>query len=340
MMVEASVSLKSPKVAVVGCGYWGRNIVRSLAQLDALAAICEENDIKAQAISKEFEVPNLSYHDILKDETIQGIMIATPTATHFPLAQAALQAKKHVFIEKPLARNTQEAIALVEEAQKAQCFVMVGHLLHYHPAFIALQHLIKAGELGDILTITAHRLGLGKLWREESVLWDYLPHDFSMILGLMGAPIEAVAAEEILNLSPTVADSIRVTLKFENGKRASAYASRLNPQKEHKLTVIGTKAMAVFEDTTDWENKLKVLPYQLKEGILTRDISVSEMETVKLEPAEPLKVECAHFIDCIKNGALPKTSVLEGLAVLQILEAADTALKQQRKSHSIAPSLN
>lgn len=328
----------SPRVALIGCGAWGRNIARNLAGLGALAAVCDSDAAAASAAAHRAEIRALEA--ILADATIDAVAIATPAATHAALAARALAGGKHVFVEKPLALDVAEAERLVAQAGATRRVLMVGHLMRHHPAFAALLDLVRAGRLGALSYIHARRLNLGRIRREEDILWSFAPHDVSMILALAGAPPGHVAAHGVAVLNPEVADVTTTQLAFPGGLRAEIHVSWLNPFKEQRLVVVGERGMAVLDDGQDWDRKLVLYPHRIgwQGGLPVAEPASGE--PVPVAPAEPLTAELRHFLDCVATGAAPLTDGAEGLAVLRVLAAASAALRPREGIHpsvEIAP---
>lgn len=327
-----------PRVALIGCGAWGRNIARNLAALGALAAVSDPDDAAAAAAAHGAPVRDTAA--MLADPQVDAVAIATPAATHATLAAAALAAGKHVFVEKPLALDVTEAERLVAQAGAAGRVLMVGHLMRHHPAFAALLDLVRDGRLGPLSYIHARRLNLGRIRREEDILWSFAPHDISMILALAGTFPERVAAQGVAVLNPEVADVTTTQLAFPGGLRAEIHVSWLNPVKEQRLVVVGAGGMAVLDDGAPWERKLVLYPHRIawQGGLPVAEPASGE--PVALNPAEPLAVELRHFLDCVATGTTPLTDGAEGLAVLRVLAAASAALRPREGIHpsvEIAP---
>lgn len=238
------------KIAVIGAGYWGKNLVRNFNELGVLSCICDNSTNTQQAFSDQY--PNVSvtdsYNSILNNESISGIAIATPAETHFEMVREALINGKHVFVEKPLALTEKEGIELDKLANDNKKVLMVGHLLQYHPAIVKLKQLVADGELGKIQYIYSNRLNLGKIRREENILWSFAPHDISVILSLAGEMPEKVNCSGANYLHPQVADVTLSSLSFPSGIRAHIFVSWLHPYKEQKLVVVGDRKMALFND--------------------------------------------------------------------------------------------
>ncbi len=313
------------KISVVGCGYWGKNLVRNFSELGTLTSVCDVNEEFSKAESELYNVPYLNLEQLLKSE-VDGVAIAAPAEQHFNLAQKSLKAGKHTFVEKPLSLNVEEARKLCDLALAVDRILMVGHLLQYHPAFGELKQLIAMGNLGRLQHIYSNRLSLGKFRNEENILWSFAPHDISMILGLAGDLPETVYATGACHLNPRIHDVTTTHLSFKNGLKAHIFVSWLHPYKEQKLVVVGDRGMAVFDDGLAWGEKLKLYPHQVAWINGLPHPEKAEVINVPIETSEPLKLECQHFIDCIKNKQKPLTDGFEGLHVLQVLDAAQQSL--------------
>ena len=318
------------RIAVLGCGYWGKNIVRSFDELGALAAISDPDTRTASEISEKFGVSALPFQEILDDPSIQGVVIAAPAEQHYALAKTALRAGKNVFVEKPIALSLDNAREMSRLAQERGLVLMVGHLLQYHPVFEKLKELADSGVLGRILYIYSNRLNLGKFRHKENVLWSFAPHDISMILALTGEEPERVLATGLSYLHKTLADVTTTHLSFPSGIEASILVSWLHPFKEQKLTVVGDKAMAVFNDGLPWGEKLQIFKHHIKWNNGSPAPVKAEGEFIEVPQDEPLKRECAHFLEAIANCARPRTDAEEGLRVLKVLQAAQQSLQNGR----------
>jgi UDP-2-acetamido-3-amino-2,3-dideoxy-glucuronate N-acetyltransferase len=316
-------------VAVVGCGYWGKNLVRVFHALRALHMVCETD--KALLMELQRQYPDIlasnSYQEVLSDPQVRAVVLATPAETHATLAREALQAGKDLFVEKPLALDYRQAKELVELVDKRGAILMVGHLLEYHPAVVQLQALVQNGELGALSYIYSNRLNLGKVRREENILWSFAPHDIAVLLRLAGdLPVE-VSAFGGAYLQPQIADVTLTALRFADGLRAHVFVSWLHPYKEQKLVVVGDKKMAVFDDVIK-DGKLKIYDKRIEwVGEQPRPKQVSET-TLYLPEAEPLRLECEHFVQCIDKRTQPRTDGASGLRVLQVLETAQRSLNE------------
>lgn len=338
--MSAEYNYNNIKVAVIGCGNWGKNLARVFHQLGALYAVCDTEPTKATTLSKKYNVPHASLEKLLINKEINAIAIATPSSTHYEIGMLCLKANKHLFIEKPLALKVKDAITLENQAKNQNRVLMVGHLLQYHGVFAAVKQLNMSGSLGKLQQIYSHRCNFGKYRTEESVLWDFTPHDISMILSLVGEMPYQVMATSANHLEHTVIDSVDIHLNFHGNIQAKCFASWIHPYKEQRLIVIGNKAMAVFDDCQPWESKLRLHHYPAEWNDGLPQPFHSQFENISLPITEPLFNECSHFLQCVANSALPITSGAEGINVITILEAATQSLTtQQCVSLPLPPTL-
>jgi UDP-2-acetamido-3-amino-2,3-dideoxy-glucuronate N-acetyltransferase len=269
-----------------------------------------------------------SFEDALVDSSVKGVAIATPAETHHPLTLAVLRAGKHVFVEKPLALTVDQGQEILDESKKAGKILMVGHLLHYHACIKKMLEMVSSGALGRLQYITSNRLNLGKIRREENSLWSFAPHDLSVILALAANQLpEQVRCVGEAWLTKGIADTTLTTLRFSGGLRAHVFVSWLNPFKEQKLTVVGSDAMLVMDDTRPWGEKLILhrKPIVWSTGQIPVPTKAPG-EAVLVPETEPLKEECSHFLECINSGVVPRTDGSEGLRVLAVLQAAQLSL--------------
>jgi predicted dehydrogenase len=316
-------------IAHIGYGYWGKNLARNFAELGVLAAVVDFDPKAAKAGADAFGVRASTFDEVLADSSIDGVSLASPATQHFVQAKAALEVGKHVFVEKPLALDVKDAETLAAIAGKVGRTLMVGHLLQYHPVYVRLRELVEAGELGKLQYIYSNRLSLGKFRIEENVLWSFAPHDISMILGLIGEEPASVTAQGSIAYTPGIADMVTVQMHFAGGPSAHVQASWMHPFKEQRLVVIGDKAMAVFEDSTpDWDAKLKLYRHTIDTSGPVPSPVKAEAEAIIVPKGEPLKAECAHFVDCIDKKLQPRTDGAEGVRVLKVLARAEAALKE------------
>jgi len=317
------LSSQEASVAVVGCGYWGKHLVRNFHRLGALTAVCDVSSTGSETASNLApEAPLNGLEEILGSD-VSGVVIATPAETHYDLAGRALMAGKDVFVEKPMALTYEQGAHLVRLAEDSKAILMVGHVLEYHPAIVQTLDLVKRGELGRVHYISSHRLNLGKIRREENILWSFAPHDIAIILRLMGRMPFQVAAYGGSYVQPNIADVTVTHLLFDNGVRAHIYVSWLHPFKEQRLVIIGSKKMASFDDVTK-----QLLLYdqrvELQEG---QPVPIKgDGERVSFSDVEPLLLECQAFLSAIVTRRPPVTDGRSGLQVLQVLEAAQRSL--------------
>ncbi len=316
------------KVAVLGSGYWGRNLVRVFHELGTLTAVADASGDALAEVTRKYPGTRVesSAAPLLADQAIEGVAIATPAETHFALAKAALEAGKHVFVEKPLALRVHEAESLIALGQRAGRTLMVGHLLRYHPAVRRLKELCLQGELGKIEYVYSNRLNLGKVRREENALWSFAPHDVSVLLQLFESMPLQVSAVGGTYLQPNIADVSLSNLLFDAGARAHIFVSWLHPFKEQKLVVVGEKKMAVFDDVALAD---KLTLYDKSIELVGGRFMARRPEGVPVsyEWSEPLRNECDHFLECARTGATPETDGREGLRVLLVLQACQKSLQ-------------
>lgn len=315
------------KVAVVGCGHWGKNLVRNFAELGALAAVVDPDPTLAAAQAERHGVPAHGYDEALADPEIAAVVIAAPAVLHAGLAREALLAGKHTYVEKPLALDVDEAAALCDLAEERGLTLMVGHLLQYHPAFLELKRLVAAGDLGRLRYVYSNRLNFGRFRREENALWSFAPHDISMILSLVGSEPDSVTATGSTYLHKTIADVTTTHLSFPGGEAAHVFVSWLHPVKEQKLVVVGEAGMAVFDDGQPWESKLVLYPHRIDWQDGLPQPSKADAKPVAITQDEPLKLECQHFLDSYAAGRTPRTDGREGVRVLRVLQAAQRDLE-------------
>lgn len=320
-------------IAHVGHGYWGKNLARNFHELGHLAAVVDPDAKAAEAAANAYGVRALSFEAALADPGIDAVSLASPAVLHFAQAKAALEAGKHIYVEKPLALDIADAEELCALAAARGRILMVGHLLQYHPVYLALRRMVEAGELGRLHHIYSNRLSLGKFRTEENVLWSFAPHDISMILGLVGEEPDAVSAQGTAAFTSGISDLVSAQMRFPGGTRAHVLVSWMHPFKEQRLVVIGEKAMAVFEDSQpSWEDKLLLYPHGIdRSGAVPNPIK-ADAQRVVVEKAEPLKEECRHFVKSIETGSSVRTDGREGLSVLRVLAAAEHALVENLNS--------
>ena len=339
----------SVTIACVGAGNWGRNLVRVFAGLPGvrLKMICDASEAIRGGLQSQF--PGIAieadYAAVLADPEIEAVVLAVPAVDHFDTARQALEAGKHVYVEKPIALSFDHARQLTEMAEQRGLRLMVGHLMEYHPALKVLRALVDSGELGEILYLYSERVNLGVVRKDENALWSLAPHDISMILHLVGAEPESVSARGACYLQEGIEDVVFANLRFADGKMAQIQVSWLDPHKVRMLTVVGTKKMVVFDDM---ESAEKVRVYdkaaERQGGTGPRYENYGESITLRfgdiviphVNPAEPLRLECQHFIDCVQSGETPVSDGRDGMRVVRVLEAAQRSLEADGRPSQLA----
>ncbi len=329
------MSSKNFTVAVIGCGAWGKNLVRNFHQLGALGAISDSSLQVQKNVSEKYNVPALSIDEILADKNIDALVIAVPAELHYEISLRALNADKHVFVEKPITLKIEHAQQLINIAREKNKTLMVGHLLQYHPAFLKLKEMVRGGELGNIRYIYSRRLSAGKIRVQENVLYSLAPHDISMVLALVGDEPEKVVGFGADCLTPNISDFASVQMEFANGIKAHIEVSWLNPFKEQRLVVVGEKAMVEFDDQADWDNKLKIYRHRIKTINGEPVIEKAEPEAIAVAVGEPLKNECEHFLKSCQNGETPYTDGKEAMMVLKILQKGDALCNNKEEGSDI-----
>lgn len=309
-----------PRIAVLGCGYWGSNHIRTLKSLGRLRAVSDANRDRAEGFASEHECLAIEPKDLPGHPDIDAVVVALPPQFHADVAVALAKGGKDMLIEKPIALTVADATRAVEAALGAGRIFMVGHVLRFHPAFETLKSLIDAGELGEVRYIHSHRLGLGKFHTENDALWDLAPHDLSMILAITGEEPVTVRGEGAALLDH-LSDFAHLHMRFPSGIRSHLFASRLNPYRERRLTVVGTKAMAVFDDVENWDRKLAVYRHAVWQDSGQWAFTTNEPAYVPVAQGMPLTRELEHFIHCVETREAPRTDGAEAIRVLRILTA-------------------
>lgn len=326
------------KIGLIGCGAWGKNLLRNFSNLPGcvLLSCCDEDPKQIESLCPSYPKVEFTRNDkeIIDNPNLDAVVIATPPATHFKLCKAAILADKDVLVEKPLVLDTEKGEELVQLAEKKKRILMVGHIMEYHAATLKLKEYIDKGELGKIYYVYSTRVNLGKVRDIENALWSFAPHDISMILFLLGkSPVSVTATGECyLQKDKGIEDVVFVNMHFEDGTMAHIHVSWLDPHKERRLTVVGDKKMAVFDDTRSAE---KIWIYD--KGVDTRQdyntygeylsLRFGDVLIPRIPGTEPLKTECEHFIDCVQNRRTPRSDGRDGLRVSKVLDAAQRSLK-------------
>ena len=325
------------RVAVAGLGYWGPNVARNVARLpDAeLTWCCDASEANRARVAEQF--PGVRFtgdlDEILADESVDAVALATPVPSHAPLALRVLEAGKHCFVEKPMAQSAADAEAVVAAAEANDRVLMVGHLLEYHPGVMKLKELIDGGELGRILYIYGNRLNLGKLRADENALWSLGAHDVSVLLRLAGEEPYEVEARGESYMREAIEDVVFCFLRFPSGLAAHLHLSWLDPHKERRFTVVGEGRMATFDDMA-LEGKITVYDKGFDEQTnsygeyITRS---GDIWSPRVSNVEPLRTEIQHFVDCVRNGETPISDGVAGLRVVRVLEGLQQSLDATRR---------
>jgi UDP-2-acetamido-3-amino-2,3-dideoxy-glucuronate N-acetyltransferase len=333
---EVRVSNPNPGVAVIGCGYWGKNLVRVFHELNALRLVCEVRQDTRRDVENNYRVSTSANLDhALADDRIQAVAIATPAVQHFELARRALEAGKDVYVEKPLALHSSEGRELVGLASAKSRILMVGHILEYHPAIVELKRLLREGELGRIQYLYSSRLNLGKLRTEENILWSFAPHDISVICSLLDEAPEQVASHGRSYLNPNILDTTLTTCNFRSGVQAHIFVSWLHPFKEQKLAIVGDRKMAVFDDVEP-VHKLVLYSHRIDWFDRVPTAHKDQGQAVQFAKGEPLARECEHFLECVMTRKKPKTDGESGVRVLEVLEACERSIGNSGQSVVVA----
>ena len=331
--------MAKPGVAVIGAGYWGKNLVRNMAQLESLVAVCDASEAVRERVSASYPGVTVSENleAVLDNPKVDAVMVAVPSSAHFEVAKAALLAGKHTYVEKPIAHALDRAEELVALADERELRLMVGHLLLYHPCIAWMKEAIDSGELGRVLYMTCQRVNLGKVRSDENAMWSLAPHDVSVVLHLLGESPSEVSAQGLtyLQTNKGIADVVFMTLRYGDGRAAHIHVSWLDPHKRRTLNVVGTKKMVCFDDMAT--EKIRVFD----KGVTGLDTapeyaSYGDLLTLRhgdiLAPhipmREPLRAQCEHFLRSITERTRPLSDGRNGVDVLRVLDAAQRSLDQ------------
>ena len=325
-------------IAVIGCGYWGPNLIRNFysikgCHVDSCCDLDQKNLARMQALFPQIKVTR-DYRDILESEAVDAVAIATPVSTHYKLAHDCLSCNKHVLVEKPLAASSAQCIDLIKTAEGMKKILMVGHTFEYTEAVNKAKEIMESGELGKILYISSLRLNLGLFQRDINVVWDLAPHDISIILYLLGKQPTVVNGSGKSHYFKNIEDVATATLQFNNGEVAFLHQSWLDPYKVRKMTIVGSKKMLVYDDIQPNE-KIKLFdkgvnsPKQYDTfGEFQFSYRYGDIFSPRIEGSEPLKVECEHFVECIRANKVPRSDGYSGLRTVSIIEAICESIKQ------------
>ncbi|HEX9916645.1 MAG TPA: Gfo/Idh/MocA family oxidoreductase [candidate division Zixibacteria bacterium] len=325
------------KTGLIGIGAWGKNLLRNFYGLPncELVICCDQDEKQLERTQKSYPGMKVTTdpQEVISSNQIQAVVIATPPVSHFDLAKRSILAGKDVFVEKPLVLDVKQGEELVNLAEKNNRILMVGHIMEYHPASLALKKYIDSGELGKIYYLYATRVNLGKVRDIENALWSFAPHDISLIIFLLGQSPSSVTATGESYLQKSIEDVAFMTMHFNDGTMAHIHVSWLDPHKDRKLTVVGSKKMAVFDDT---ESSEKIWIYD--KGVDAKSdydtygeylsLRSGDILIPRIDSSEPLKSECQHFIECVEKRTKPRSDGEDGLRVLRVLDAAQRSLGQ------------
>jgi predicted dehydrogenase len=329
------------RVGVVGLGYWGPNLARNFDRLPGceLAWICEGSDEARERASAAFPGASATaeFEELLGDDSLDAVVIATHVPAHAELALRAIEAGKHCFVEKPLAQSAADAERVVAAAREAGRVLMVGHLLEYHPGVEMLKQLADSGELGEIRYVYSNRLNLGKLRPDENALWSLGAHDVSVLLLLAGEePYDCRAVGESY-MREGIEDVVFCYLRFPSGLAAHLHLSWLDPHKERRFTVVGSKKMATFDDM-EIERKVTVYDKGFDQDFTSYGEYIArsgDIHSPRVSNEEPLRAECSHFLECLRSGAEPRSGGESGLRVVRVLEALQASLEESRRAAAV-----
>jgi predicted dehydrogenase len=326
---------------VVGLGYWGPNLARNFEQLPGaeLAWICDGSPEALDRWTARFPGARgaSDVAELLADDALDALVIATPVTTHAGLALQALEAGKHCFVEKPLAQSAADAEQVAAAAESAGRVLMVGHLLEYHPGVVKLKEIADGGDLGDIHYIYGNRLNLGQLRADENALWSLGAHDVSVVLALVGEEPSEVSAVGESYMQPGIEDVVFGFLRFPSGVAAHLHLSWLDPHKERRFTVVGSKRMATFDDMS-LERKLEIYDKGFDQDFSTYNEYIArsgDIHSPRISNEEPLRIECGHFIECIAEGHEPRSGPQSGLRVVRVLEALQESLAETSRAATV-----
>lgn len=324
-------------IGLVGCGYWGPNLVRNFNSLSQcnVKRICDLDPKRLEHLKSLYPTVETSseFDDVITDKDIDAIVIAVPVRFHFEMAKKSLEAGKHTFIEKPMTSSVAESNELIKTAEKKNLTLMVGHTFIYSTPVRKIKEIIDAGELGQLQYISSRRLNLGLFQKDINVAWDLAPHDISIILYIMNEKLESVNCQGKAHVNPDIEDVTNMSLNFTNSGFATIQSSWLDPNKVREMIFVGSKKMLVYDDIEPnekikiYDKRVDVPPHYDTFAEFQYSYHYGDMHAPYLKMTEPLKVECQHFLDCINNGSKSLSSGNEGLQVVQILEAASQSLK-------------
>jgi predicted dehydrogenase len=343
-------------VAVTGMGYWGPNLARNFAALPGahLSSVCDVREEALSRMGQQYPKTRLTteYRELLNNPAVDAVVIATPAETHYGLAKESLHAGKHTLVEKPLAMTVDQCRELIDLADRLSRVLMVGHVFRYNAAVQKLKSYIESGELGQVHYISSNRLNLGRIRQDINAMWNFAPHDISIITYLLDMMPSQVNARGFSYIQEGVEDVVFMTLCFPNGASANVHISWLNPRKVRAMTVVGSRKMAVYDDVSA-DAKIQIYDKGVTKqpdlaslgdfdtfGEFQLLLRAGDVLIPKIDFVEPLRVECQHFVDCIMNGSRPITDGRDGLRIVQVLEAAQRSMENGGRPEDIDVAAN
>jgi predicted dehydrogenase len=336
-------------VAVVGCGYWGPNLIRNFNALPECKVryVCDKDEKRLAHMKQLYPSvePTKDFGKIVGDKEVDAVVVATPVHLHYELAKKALQAGKHTFVEKPMTQTSEQGNELVQIAAKKKLTLMVGHTFIYSAPVRRIKEIVQSGDIGEIQYISSRRLNLGLFQKDINVAWDLAPHDISIILYFLGKPPISVNCQGKAHINKDIEDVTNMSLDFENGGFATIHSSWLDPNKIREMIIVGSKKMIVYDDNEPlekikiYDKRVEAPPHYDTFAEFQYSYHYGDMIAPYIKQTEPLKVETQHFLDCIKTGKKPESNGLEGLRVIQILEASSRSLKNGGAKVEIDQSL-
>ncbi len=325
------------RIAVIGCGYWGPNFIRNFAQFPGvqMKLACDLNKERLRHISQlyPFVETTTSLDDVVNSPDVDAAVVATPVTQHHPIAKRLLEAGKHALVEKPMAASIAEAQDLIELAERRGLVLMTGHTFLYTAAVNKMKDLISSGELGHIYYISTTRVNLGLFQEDINVVWDLAPHDVSILNYILSATPESVSAQGQAYIQAGIEDVAFIHLRYPGDIVAHTHVSWLNPDKIRRITVVGSKKMLVYDDVSTlekirvYDKGVTVQPHYDTFGEFQLSYRFGDIYTPRLDDAEPLKVECQHFVQCIQKRETPRSDGVSGLAVVEVMERACQSLR-------------
>ena len=324
-------------IAVVGCGYWGPNLIRNFNALPdcRVRYVCDKDEKRLAHMKQLYPSveTTMQFEKVIGDKEVDAVVIATPVHLHHGLAKKALEAGKHAFIEKPMTQTSEQSDELIHIASKMKLTLMVGHTFIYSAPVRRIKEIIKSGQIGEVQYISSRRLNLGLFQKDINVAWDLAPHDISIILYFLGKPPISVNCQGKAHINKDIEDVTNMSLDFDNGGFATIHSSWLDPNKIREMVIVGSKQMIVYDDNEPlekikiYDKRVETPPHYDTFAEFTYSYHYGDVHIPYIKQTEPLKFESEHFLDCIRTGKTPETSGLDGLRVIQILEASSRSLK-------------